>query len=249
MGNCPPASGFGALVWVALCEVVECARALASMCALDSVLFESWLCVCESVGVDSVNALDCESALVSPSSILLRFCPCPFFRISLDSVIVLESMRLDSPRVLDCESALNVVLSTFALVDSVIVLESSLDSALASESIWLDSVNVLDSAPPRFCVFSFFRISLDSVSCVSFRISALDSVVVFKSVPDSVCVLDSESALDSVDSKFLRLAFSRIFSNFLESCVLCEKGEGLECAGMAKWQPKRAKSLPIWAGG
>ena len=223
-------------MWVALCEVVECARALASMCALDSVLFESWLCVCESVGVDSVNALDCESALVSPSSILLRFCPCPFFRISLDSVIVLESMRLDSPRVLDCESALNVVLSTFALVDSVIVLESSLDSALASESIWLDSVNVLDSAPPRFCVFSFFRISLDSV-------------IVFKSVPDSVCILDSESALDSVDSKFLRLAFSRIFSNFLESCVLCEKGEGLECAGMAKWQPKRAKSLPLWVGG
>ena len=50
-------------------------------------LFGAWLCVCESVGVDSVNALDCESALVSPSSILLRFCPCPFFRISaLDSV-------------------------------------------------------------------------------------------------------------------------------------------------------------------
>ena len=113
--------------------MVECARALASMCALDSVLFESWLCVCESVGVDSVNALDCESAL---------------------------------------------------------------DSALASESIWLDSVNVLDSAPPRFCVFSFFRISLDSVSCASFRISALDSVIVFESVPDSVCVFDSESALD-----------------------------------------------------
>ena len=154
MGNCPPpASGFGALVWVALCEVVECARALESMRALDSVLFESWLCVCESVGVDSVNALDCESAL-------------------------------------------NVVLSTFALVDSVIVFESALDSALASESIWLDSVNVLDSAPPRFCVFSFFRISLDSVSCASFRISALDSVIVFESVPDSVCVLDSESALD-----------------------------------------------------
>ena len=43
--------------------------------------------------------------------------------------------------------------------------------------------------------------------------------------------LDSVNALDSVfprisvlDSKFLRLAFSRIFSNFLESCVLCEKG-------------------------
>ena len=107
-----------------------------------------------------------------------------------------ESMRLDSPRVLDCESALDCAPSTFALIDSVIVLGSSLDSALASESIWLDSVNVLDSAPPRFCVFSFFRISLDSVSCASFRISALDSVIVFESVPDSVCVFDSESALD-----------------------------------------------------
>ena len=140
MGNCPPASGFGALVWVALCEVVECARALASMCALDSVLFESWLCVCESVGVDSVNALDCESAL---------------------------------------------------------------DSALASESIWLDSVNVLDSAPPRFCVFSFFRIS------------ALDSVN----------VLDSESTLDSVDSLFLRVVFSRIFPRFSKSlCFFAKRG-------------------------
>ena len=116
MGNCPPASGFGALVWVALCEVVECARALDSMRALDSVLFESWLCVCESVGVDSVNALDCESALVSPSSILLRFCPCPFFRISLDSMRVTESIRLDSVNVLDSESTLDSVDSLFLRV-------------------------------------------------------------------------------------------------------------------------------------
>ena len=68
----------------------------------------------------------------------------------------------------------------------------------------------------RICVFSFFRISLDSVivlessgldsvSCASFRISALDSVN----------VLDSESTLDSVDSLFLRVVFSRILSNFL----------------------------------
>ena len=114
-----------------------------------------------------------------------------------DCVIVFESVGLDSVNaLLDCESTLDCAPSTFALVDSVIVLESALDSALASESIWLDSVNVLDSAPPRFCVFSFFRISLDSVSCASFRISALDSVIVFESVPDSVCVFDSESALD-----------------------------------------------------
>ena len=77
----------------------------------------------------------------------------------------------------------------------------------------------------RICVFSFFRISLDSVivlessgldsvSCASFRISALDSVN----------VLDSESTLDSVDSKFLRVVFSRILSNFLESCVFSQKG-------------------------
>ncbi len=77
----------------------------------------------------------------------------------------------------------------------------------------------------RICVFSFFRISLDSVivlessgldsvSCASFRISALDSVN----------VLDSETTLDSVDSLFLRVVFSRILSNFLESCVFSQKG-------------------------
>ena len=38
--------------------------------------------------------------------------------------------------------------------------------------------------------------------------------------------LDSESALDSIDSKFLRVVFSRIFSNFLESLV-CAKEKGV----------------------
>ena len=90
----------------------------------------------------------------------------------------------------------------------------------------------------RICVFSFFRISLDSVivlessgldsvSCASFRISALDSVNVLdseSSALDSVNVLDSESTLDSVDSLFLRVVFSRILSNFLESCVFSQKG-------------------------
>ena len=82
---------------------------------------------------------------------------------------------------------------------------------LCCESMWLDSVNALDSMPPRFCIFSFFRISLDSVivseskwldseSCVSFRISALDSI----------------------DSKFLGVVFSRIFSRFSSSLV-CAK--------------------------
>ena len=52
-----------------------------------------------------------------------------------------------------------------------------------------------------------------------FRIS-LDSVLVFESVLGSV-ELDSESVLDS---KFLRVLFSRILSNFLESCVFSQKG-------------------------
>ena len=54
------------------------------------------------------------------------------------------------------------------------------DCVIVFESIGLDSVIVLESS------------GLDSVSCASFRISALDSVN----------VLDSESTLDSVDSKF-----------------------------------------------
>ena len=62
----------------------------------------------------------------------------------------------------------------------------------------------------RFCVFSFFRISLDSV-LVSESVG-LDSMLAF------------ESALDSVDSLFLRVVFSRILSNFLESCVFSQKG-------------------------
>ncbi len=61
---------------------------------------------------------------------------------------------------------------------------------------------------------------LDSISCASFRISALDSVIVFESAPDS------ESALDSVDSLFFKVVFSRIFSRFLESRV-CAKEKGV----------------------
>ena len=119
--------------------------------------------------LDSVNSFGLRFCVTDCASFVpLRFCPCPFFRISLDFVCV-------------------------------------------SESVELDSVNALDSAPPRFCIFSFFRISLDSVSCAFFRISALDSVIVF------------ESTLDSVDSLFLKLAFSRILSNFLESCVSQKK--------------------------
>ncbi|WP_394995913.1 hypothetical protein [uncultured Helicobacter sp.] len=45
----------------------------------------------------------------------------------------------------------------------------------------------------RFCLCSLLRISLDSVSCASFRISVLDSVNVLESIG-----LDSESALDSI---------------------------------------------------
>ena len=46
-------------------------------------------------------------------------------------------------------------------------------------------------------------------------------MLVFESVLDSVLprfsALDSESVLDSIDSKFLRVVFSRIFSRF---CIL-----------------------------
>ena len=62
---------------------------------------------------------------------LLRFCLCALFRISLDSVIVFES-------------ALDSVLSRFSASDCVCV----------CESMEVDSVNALDSAAPRFCVFS-----------------------------------------------------------------------------------------------
>ena len=146
----------------------------------------------------------------------------------------------------------------------------------------LDSIITFKSVPPRFCIFSFFKISLDSVnvaesiwldsiSCASFRISALDSVN----------VLDSESVLDSVDSMlprfcfcllfrisldsalprfcaresvrnctdsmpfrfciflFFGLAFSRIFSRFLESCV-SQKKKGFIPSPLAK-APKKIK--------
>ena len=67
--------------------------------------------------------------------------------------------------------------------------------------------------------------------------------------------LDSVNALDSVfprisvlDSKFLRVAFSRILLCFLESCVLCEKGEGLECAGMGEWRCHAREVAPDLGG-
>ncbi|WP_394997921.1 hypothetical protein [uncultured Helicobacter sp.] len=72
---------------------------------------------------------------------------------------------------------------------------------------------------------------LDSESCASFRIFALDSIN----------VLDSESALDSVDSKFLRIAFSRIFSNFLESCV-CAKRKGVYPLSPHSQSPEKNKA-------
>ena len=110
--------------------------------------------------LDSVNSFGLRFCVTDCASFVpLRFCPCPFFRISLDFVCV-------------------------------------------SESVELDSVNALDSAPPRFCIFSFFRIS------------ALDSVIVF------------ESTLDSVDSLFLKLAFSRIFSNFFRIACLRKRKRG-----------------------
>ena len=95
----------------------------------------------------------------------------------------------------------------------------------------LDSVNVLDSESAldspnsalfRFCLCSLLRISLDSV--IVSESKWLDSVNVLDSVFPRFSALDSESALDSVDSKFLRVVFSRILSNFLESCVFSQKG-------------------------
>ena len=77
-------------------------------------LFGAWLCVCESVELDSESTLD------SVDSFGLRFCPCPFFRISLDSVRVFESVGLDSvfPKfsALDSESTLDSVDSKFLRV-------------------------------------------------------------------------------------------------------------------------------------
>ena len=94
----------------------------------------------------------------------------------------------------------------------------------------------------RFCIGSFFKTSFNSTLL---RISTLDSVN----------VLDSESALDSIDSKFLRVVFSRILSNFLESCVFSQKGvfpspqprKSLRCfccAALASlWHGKRGECL------
>ena len=101
---------------------------LDSVRVLESALFGDWLCVYESMEVDSVivsdfeSVLDCvlptfalvdsviafesaldfvfvlESALDSLSSALLRFYPCPFFRISLDSVFLRFSFSRIFPR-------------------------------------------------------------------------------------------------------------------------------------------------------
>ncbi len=82
-----------------------------------------------------------------------------------------------------------------------------------SESLGLDSVNALDSESAFDCVLSTFAF--------------VDSVIVFESALESLdSVLPRISALDSVDSLFLRVAFSRIFSNFLESRV-CAKRKGV----------------------
>ena len=71
---------------------------------------------------------------------------------------------------------------------------------------------------------------LDSESCASFRISALDSIN----------VLDSESALDSVDSKFLRVVFSRILSNF-SNLLFAQKEKGFIPSPRTLKAPKRIK--------
>ena len=126
----------------------------------------------------------------------------------------------------------------------------------------LDSVNVLDSESAldspnsalfRFCLCSLLRISLDSV--IVSESKWLDSVNVLDSVFPRFSALDSESALDSIDSKFLRVVFSRILSNFLESCVFSQKGvfpspqprKSLRCfccAALASlWHGKRGECL------
>ena len=104
----------------------------------------------------------------------------------------------------------------------------------------------------RFCIGSFFKTSFNSTLL---RISTLDSVNVLDSVFPRFSALDSESALDSIDSKFLRVVFSRILSNFLESCVFSQKGvfpspqprKSLRCfccAALASlWRGKRGEWL------
>ena len=95
----------------------------------------------------------------------------------------------------------------------------------------------MDSFELRFCLCSLFRISLDSVRvCESV---GLDSVNALDSVFPRISVLDF---------KFLGVAFSRILLCFLESCVLCEKGEGLECAGMGEWRCHAREVAPDLGG-
>ena len=95
-------------------------------------------------------------------------------------------------------------------------LEGCGDCVIVFESVGLDSVNaLLDCESALDSALASESIWLDSVSCASFRISALDSVN----------VLDSESTLDSVDSLFLRVVFSRIFPRFSKSlCFFAKRG-------------------------
>ena len=76
------------------------------------------------------------------------------------------------------------------------VLDSvELDSESNSKTLNLDSESVLGSTPLGLCLCSLFRISLDSV--IPLESVGLDSVF------PKFSALDSESALDSIDSKFL----------------------------------------------
>ena len=101
-----------------------------------------------------------------------------------------------------------VGLCFLVFVDCVRVLESvELDSESNSKTL------NLGSTPLGLCLCSLFRISLDSV--ITLESVGLDSVNVLDSVLPRFSALDSESALDSVDSKFLRVV---LILSFLESC-------------------------------
>ena len=141
--------------------------------------------------------------------------------IGLDSV---NALGLDSKSALDSVDSFGLRFCRYALfrisLDSVLVFESvlgsvELDSESNSKTLNLDSESVLGSTPLGLCFCSLFRISLDSVI-------TLESV-----------------GLDSVDSKFLRIAFSRIFSNFLESRV-CAKRKGVLSPPRTLKAPKKS---------
>ena len=111
-----------------------------------------------------------------------------------------------------------VGLCFLVFVDCVRVLESvELDSESNSKTL------NLGSTPLGLCLCSLFRISLDSV--ITLESVGLDSVNVLDSVLPRFSALDSESALDSVDSKFLRVVFSRILPRFSKSfCFFAKRG-------------------------